>query len=144
MAERARGFTLIEILVALTILVLAVTSALGVFSRGAAMERSAELVHDASRLARIVQDRVLHGDWLGRAGEELPNDLHDLRMPGFPGMLYDVAFRNDPERPEEVLVVVAVRWLRAGREVAERFRFFAVRGRPLAQRIQEKRQGGNE
>ncbi len=138
------GFTLIEILAALMILAFTVTTALGVFSRGIALERSAELVHDASRLARAVQQRVVEEAWIGDLGEALPPPRRGLALPEFPGMVYDLEAEIDPDRPGEVYVLVSVRWRRQGREVGENFRFLVTRGKPFPVRIREILEGARK
>ncbi|HHI79080.1 MAG TPA: prepilin-type N-terminal cleavage/methylation domain-containing protein [Planctomycetes bacterium] len=129
------GFTLLEILAALLILALGVTTALGVFARGLGIEQGSELIHDSARLATLVQERYRNEGILGRVGEALPPPVQDALEPGFPGMKYDLRVEADPESASRVFLDLRVRWLRGGEEVGERYRFPMRRALPLSARI---------
>ncbi len=139
--RREAGFTLLEILAALMILALGVTTALGVFARGLSIEQGAELVHDSGRLASLVQERYRNEGILGKVGQALPPEVRGALEPGFPGMKYDLSVKVDPENASRVFLDLRVRWLRGGEEVGERYRFPMRRALPLSARIRASRRG---
>ncbi|GEM_PF-2461148 len=152
MAERAKGkrkseqkeggFTLLEILAALMILALGVTTALGVFARGLSIEQGSELIHDSSRLATLIQERYRNEGLLGKVGEALPPPVQGALEPGFSGMKYDLSVEADPQNASRVYLDLRVHWLRGGEEVGERYRFPMQRALPLSARIRAARTGG--
>ena len=138
------GFTLLEILAALMILALGVTTALGGFARGLGIEQGAELIHDSSRLASLVQERYRNEGLLGKVGQALPPPIQGALEPGFPGMKYDLSVKADPENASRVFLDLQVRWLRGGEEVGERYRFPMRRALPLSARIRASRTGEDQ
>jgi prepilin-type N-terminal cleavage/methylation domain-containing protein len=138
------GFTLLEILAALMILSLGVTTALGVFARGLGIEQGAELIHDSARLASLIQERYRNEGLLGKVGKALPPPIKGALEPGFPGMKYDLSVKVDPENASRVFLDLQVRWLRGGEEVGERYRFPMRRALPLSARIRASRIEGEQ
>ncbi|MEZ5989977.1 MAG: type II secretion system protein [Planctomycetota bacterium] len=142
MAERRRdrarrgGFTLVELMAALLILSVVVSTVIGVFSAGIRTEQGAELLRDASRLALAVREQMLHDGGLGAAYEPLPPSVRGASHPDFPYLVYDLDYEAAADLGPEVIVVVTVRWQQRGEEMNEVFRYPASRGLPLTRRIQ--------
>ncbi|MEY2981926.1 MAG: hypothetical protein RL562_2153 [Planctomycetota bacterium] len=145
------GFTLLELIVALGILVFGATSLIGALSLGVGSRRGTEMRARASLLADQV---LLHveRELLGRHGipsgwqsaEELaiPPEGVDV-VDGFPGMRYAVSFETSPERPDIVLATVTVGWRDQGEDDGVVFQRIVPRAVPLSQRINQRREAAD-
>ncbi len=114
---RARdGFTLIEVVLALGLLLLGATVILGLFSFGAALSRTAELrARSATAAEAVVLDLEeglfpLEDD--GSAGE--PRVVTDRPVPGHTDLIYSARAvprpDHEPGRSREYQVEVEMRW----------------------------------
>ncbi len=142
-----RGFTLLELIVALGILVFGATALIGALSLGVGTRRGTEMRARASILA----DQVLHHverDLL--AQHPIPEgwqSVDDLVVPGervevvdgFPGMEYSVSFASSPERPDIVLVTVRIGWRDQGEDQGQVFQRLLPRAVPLSRRVEDRR-----
>ena len=152
MAERRTptdngGFTLLEVLVALGMLTVGLTTLLGALALGAGTRRGAEMRVRASLLADAVLQRVenelladhpLPAEW--KDGRELAIPATDeTAADGFPGMVYRVSFTASDERPELVLVEVRVAWRDAGENEGETFVRILPRSVPMARRVAQRK-----
>jgi prepilin-type N-terminal cleavage/methylation domain-containing protein len=131
------GFTLIELMIAIGILLFGVTTLAGVLSVGLGTRRSAEQQLRASALVDQVllelEQDVLPG--IDPLATELPPVEVD-GPPGFPELKYRVDFTLDPERPEVVLARIEIGWREQGDWITTRFRRVLFRQAPFAQRVQ--------
>lgn len=114
--RRERGFTLIEILVAIGILAVGITAVLFLFAMGARSHRRATLRTQAALLAEAVVNR-LQAEF-PEAAE--PENLVNASDPDFPGFTYDVTFSRLPDNAEYYKVAVVVRWGEPGLPGTER------------------------
>lgn len=145
--RREGGFTLLELVVALGILVFGATALIGALSLGVGTRRGTEMRARASILA----DRVLlhvEQDVLSQQpipeGWESPDELAIPQerveaVDGFPGMEYSVAFTTSPERPDVVLVTVRVAWRDQGEDQGQVFQRIVPRAVPLSRRVEDRR-----
>jgi prepilin-type N-terminal cleavage/methylation domain-containing protein len=141
------GFTLLELLVALGLLVFGATTLIGALTVGVDTRRGTEMRARAVLLA----DQVLHhveqdlldaqpipADW--RTAEELQLPTEEVEVvDGFPGMRYAVSFRTSPERPDLCLATVRVAWRDQGEDAGQVFQRLLPRARPLARRVESRR-----
>lgn len=135
-----RGFTLAEMLAALTILLLGVTALLGALAQSVGQRRSTDARHELIALCEHAMHRVTNEAVRAPAGSESPLDLEFVPMrdqpaPAFPTMTWSATATADPDRPELWLVRLAVRWLEAGEPVEEVFLRVLPRQLPLATRV---------
>jgi len=130
------GFTLIEMLVAVVILAIGLTSALFLFSAGLRNQAEAIIAHRAAELAETV---------IAETAAKLTTsaDLKKLAKkhaihPDFPNMRYSVHLLPLDDFAEEVLVAVDVEWMWRGRAVRRRFSTVLLRRseHPLLRRRQ--------
>ena len=111
-----RGFTLIEILVAIGILALGITAVLFLFAMGARSHRRATLRTQAALLAEAVVNR-LQAEF-PQAAE--PQTITNATDPDFPGFTYDVSFSPLDDNAQYYKVTVVVRWGEPGLPGTER------------------------
>lgn len=135
-----RGFTLAEMLAALTILLFGVTALLGALASSVGQRRTTDARHELVALCDHAVHRIMHEAVRAPDGSESPLDLqfvplNDQTAPGFPTMRWSAAATVDPERPELWLVRITVRWLDAGEDVQEEFLRVLPRQRPLRDRV---------
>lgn len=144
--RRDAGFTLLEIMVAMGILVFGVTSLIGVLGVGVSTRRTADMRAQAVLIAdqalhdveeRFLADAPLDPEW------QEPEDLAIQpvtveEIPGHPGLRYTVEFQPDVERPDLVLVTVRVAWLDQGEESGEVFRRILARQVPFSTRVERR------
>ena len=118
----ASGFTLLEVLLASSLLAAGMAMILGVFNFGSALSRTAELrALSAGTVEALVHDLeeslfVLRDD--GSVGE--PRTIADRPVPGRQGVLYSVTATGNVDSidadglPREYVVDIKVRWQSAG------------------------------
>lgn len=138
--RRESGFTLAEMLVALSILAIGVTTLLAALSDSMSLRRST----DARLVAQEAVDDFLHqlaqGGLKLREGADSPFDV-ELTAPapqpldGAPGMTVSCKLEIDENRPDVALARVRVSWLEGGETVAEEFLRVLPRQLPLGARI---------
>lgn len=127
MANRSSGFTLVEMLVAMGILMFGITSLIGLLSLGVSTRRTSELrnqaVHAVDQVIHHVQERVLPDQTYDE--NEIPVPLEPVQLDpveGYPRLRARVDFRYDDEHPRLVLLDVHLTWMEEGAVVGERFR----------------------
>jgi hypothetical protein len=143
-AAEAGGFTLVEMLVAIGILMFGVTSLIGLFGVGVSLRRTSELRNQAV----LAVDQVLQ-----QLGEEvLPRQTHDANgapvpldpvafdaIEGHPGLRARVEFRYDEAFPRLVLASIDVTWTEEGALVGERFERVLTTYEGFSQRVERAR-----
>lgn len=130
------GFTLVEMMVALAILVFGISALAGSLLTGVTTRRGSEMRFRADALVNHavyeIQEKLLAGD--SEPGTPLKGfTVED--PPGYPGMKYTVAQTTDPERPGLVLARIQVSWKEQGEQVGETFERIFVRQTPFSQRV---------
>ena len=138
------GFTLIEVVLAMGVLVLGMTSILGMLSFGAALSRTASLRAGASRaIDAIVIDleETLFPLVVDELGDEVagePRDVQERELPGYPGLQYSTHSTPNPENPLEYRVDVEIRWTVGGTARSKRFTTLLLREVPFGERLRAR------
>lgn len=152
-AGREAGFTLVEVVLAMGVLLLGMSVILGLFSFGAALSRTAALRTSAAAASGAVmadlEETLFPMLEDGTAGE--PTDLVDREIPGHPGIVYSATSTPNPDQldwpggPLEYRVDVEIRWNSAGATRTRRFTTLMLRQIPFGERLRlqfvEGRQG---
>ena len=140
------GFTLLEVVLALGLLLLGLSVLLGLFSFGAALSRSALLQSEAAGAVDAVVAQLeesffpMNPD--GSAGE--PEDVEDRPVPGHPGLVYSArAFPNTATAdadgvPDQYRVDVEIAWSSRGAVRSKRFTTLLLREIPFGERMRQR------
>ncbi len=142
-----RGFTILEVLVAMAILLVGMTAVLGLLSFGAAMARSAALKSAAAiSVEAIVADleETLFpltqepGTTRWIVGE--PIAIEDRPVPGHAGVSYSARAVGDPNDnraggPLRYRVEIQVQWTAGGRVRSKTFQTLMLREIPFGERL---------
>jgi prepilin-type N-terminal cleavage/methylation domain-containing protein len=139
-SDRA-GFTLIEVLLAMALLLFGMASILGLLSFGAGMARTSTLRGaSADAIESVMSDLEERHFPLVRneAGDEVvgePVERVDEPVPGHPGLSYSTRSTPNPENPLEYRVDVEIRWSISGTTRAKRFTTLLLRQIPFGERL---------
>ena len=136
--ERSGGFTLVEMMLAIGILVVGAASLIGVFGVGvatrAAAERRERAVQLADQVLYEIEQRVLgprgpDGEWpsLEPIQVDSPDD--------YPALRYRVEFVTDESVPDLVLARIRVGWSEQGRPAFTTFQRVLRRAEPFPRRV---------
>ena len=134
------GFTLLEVMCAMGILVVGMTMVLSLFTFGAAMSRSAKLRASASTAVEAVMADLesnffpLADD--GTVGE--PQPIVDRPVPSAPGVVYSAKARPNPDDPDEYRVDVDLRWSTSGVQRTRSFTTILLRQVPFGERLRRR------
>jgi prepilin-type N-terminal cleavage/methylation domain-containing protein len=152
MAERSQptsaGFTLIEMLVALSILTVGVTTLLLALGDSMSLRRGSDARLVAQEAVEDFVHRIALTGLRLRADAQSPFDL-ELDLPattpieGAKGMTMSATMELDAARPDVVLLRIQVAWLERGETLTEEFLRVVPRQLPLSQRIQTFRNEHN-
>lgn len=134
--EGGRGFTLVEMMIAMGILVVGVTSVLGLLTFGAALQRTAERRTEAALVAaQVVADLRDSFDAQASGPAEQPAVLRfEPAIAGHPNLRATVQLRRNPELEGEYVAEIALRWLERGRWRSETYRTIVQREVPFHRR----------
>jgi prepilin-type N-terminal cleavage/methylation domain-containing protein len=130
--RRRGGFTLVEMMIAMGILVVGVTSVLGLLAFGAALQRTAERRTEAALVVEQVAAELrdsLTVDASGKASE--PPLQFERTISGHPNLRAKVELRRNPELDGEYFVQIAIQWLERGRFRSEFYRTILERAVPF-------------
>ena len=143
------GFTMVEVLVALAILVFGMTAVLGLLTFGAALSKTALLRTSAAAASdAVVADleetmfptvpskdpsTIALDPTENEAGP--PVDVVERPLPGTPDIVYSAHAVQNPDRPEEYRVDVEMAWRSAGIRRTTTFRTLLVREIPFGERL---------
>lgn len=112
---RRDGFTLVEVVLAMGILLLGSAAIIGFLTFGSATARHAQLRTQAATALEAVAadlDRNLFPYEEGVLGE--PIEIEERPVPGVPGVVYSATAVSNPDLPREYRVDVEVTWESAG------------------------------
>lgn len=143
-ASCSSGFTLIEVVLAMFVLLIGMTAILGLLSFGAALARTAALRGGAaSAIEAVVMDleETLFPLELDASGDEVagaPRDVQARAMPGYPGLTYSTSSAQNPENPLEYRVDVEVNWAVGGTTRSKRFTTLLLREVPFGERLRAR------
>jgi len=144
MRPRRAGFTLVEVVLAMFVLMLGMTSILGLLSFGAALSRTAALRSGAANaIEAVVTDleESLFPLELDDDGDEVagePIDVKDKEVPGYPGLIYSTTSVQNPENPLEYRVDVDVQWAVGGTTRSKTFTTLLLREVPFGERLRAR------
>ena len=148
---RRAGFTIVEVVLAMGLLLLGMSAVLGLLTFGAALARTAALRTGAAAAAEAVVADLeetlfplvvdpLTGD--RSAGE--PHEINGRDVPGHPGLVYSAhaklvpAAEDGPPGPQRYRVDVEVSWTASGRRKAQVFSVLLLREVPFAERLRRE------
>jgi len=144
-AARA-GFTILEILIAMGILLFGMTAILGLLTFGAALGRTAQLRTSAAAVAEAVVadlEETLFPVKDGEAGEPVP--FKDRALHGVFDVVYSAQATPNPDprlnvngRPLEYKVDVEMSWKSAGVQREKRFTTILLREIPFGERMRRR------
>jgi len=102
--SRRGGFTIIEVVLAMGILMLGLSVILTLFTFGAGLSRTAELRAESAAAVEAVVADLTEGLFpLGPEGEVLePRDIIARPVPGFPELVYSAVATPDPTRLDDL------------------------------------------
>jgi len=137
---RRAGFTLVEVLLALAILLFGMSAVLGLFTFGAALSRSSHLRTVGSSATEAVladlAETLFPLDAEGEAGE--PKPIQDRAVPGYPDLVYSAQATPNPDRPLEYKVELRLRWSSAGVARERVFTTILLREIPFGERLRRR------
>ena len=144
---RCAGFTIIEVLVALAILVFGMTAIIGMLTFGAALTRTALLRTSAAAASQAVVadlEETLFpptppgavADADGETGA--PLEVKDRPLPSMPDVVYSARAEENPRRPLEYRVDVEMSWKAAGVRRATTFSTILVREISFGERLRRR------
>ncbi len=145
------GFTIVEVVVAMGLLLLGMSSILALLSYGAGMTRTAQLrTAGASAVEAIVADMeeglfplVLHEEAFAPVAGE-PEAIEDRAVPGHPGITYSAVAEPHPDQlarpggPLEYKVDVVMKWQAGGQARVRRFTALLLREVPFGERLRRQ------
>ena len=139
-SANAHGFTLVEMMAALVILLVGVTALLSAMTASVGQRRTTDARHELTALCENAVHRVLHEAVRSATGSTSPIALDfvplvDQTTPGFDGMRWSAKAVADESRPELWLVRIEVKWFDAGEEVTAEFLRVVPRQLPLRDRV---------
>jgi prepilin-type N-terminal cleavage/methylation domain-containing protein len=140
-ARSRAGFTLIEVLLAMALLLFGMASILGLLSFGAGLARTATLrgaSADAIESVMTDLEERLFPLAKSAAGDEVvgePKERVDEPVPGHPGLVYSTHCTPNPENPLEYRVEVEIRWSVSGTTRTKTFTTLLLRQIPFGERL---------
>ena len=147
--ESTAGFTMVEVLVALAILVFGMTAVLGLLTFGAALSRTALLRTSAAAASHAVVadlEETLFPEAKAKDASTIaldpgeseagpPVDVLERPLPGMPDVVYSARATQNPDRPDEYKVEIEMSWRSAGVRRATTFTTLLVREIPFGERL---------
>jgi len=143
-APRTAGFTLIEVVLAMFVLLIGMSAILGLLSFGAALSRTASLRAGAANSIEAVLSDLeetlfpleLGEDGVERAGE--PRTIADRPVPGCPGLTYTTRATPNPDDAREYRVDVEISWASGGTTRRKQFTTLMLREVPFGERLRQR------
>ncbi|MFT7667365.1 MAG: hypothetical protein ACI8X5_000044 [Planctomycetota bacterium] len=142
----AGGFTIIEVVMAMGILLIGSTAIIAFLTFGSATARHAQLrTQAASAVESIVGelDRHLFPYENGELGE--PRSIKDRPVPGVPGVVYSAKAFANPDNPREYRVDIELSWESAGMQRGKKWSMLKIKELPFGERLRREfieRSGG--
>jgi hypothetical protein len=149
--SRRGGFTIVEVLVALGILLFGMTAVIGMLTFGSALSRTALLRTSAAASAQaVVADLeetlfpLVETGSPADADAGPPVEIVDRALPGMPEVTYPARARANPKRPLESRVDVEMTWTAGGMLRAMDFTTILVREIPFGERLRRRFVAGEQ
>lgn len=133
------GFTILEVLIAMGILLFGMTAILGLLTYGTALSRTAQLRTSASSAAQAAiadLEETFFPEVDGEAGE--PRRVVERKVGGVDGLVYSAEGFPNPERPSEYRIVVDMSWSSQGLRREKRFETILVREIQFGERLRRR------
>ena len=143
LAHSRSGFTILEVLVAMGILLFGMTTILGLLTYGTALSKTAHLRTSAASAVQSVVanlEETYFPEESGEAGE--PREIVDRPVAGVEGLVYSAKGRSNPDRPTEYRVDVAMSWSSQGVKREKRFTTILLREIPFGERLRRRASPG--
>jgi hypothetical protein len=141
-ARRRGGFTILEVIVALGILLFGMTAVIGLLTFGVALGRSAELRTEAASVADAVvadlEETFFAGDDDASGTPRDPTAIENRELGGVNRVVYSARGRANPDRPIEWRVDVDMTWKSAGVQREKRFTTLLLREVPFGERLRRR------
>lgn len=135
------GFTLVEVVISMGMLVMGMGVLLSLLTFGAALTKNASNRARSSMVIESVtadlQENLFPTEEDGSVGEP-PARLEGVPVPGVRGATYTVITRPHPEGDGEYLVDVTVSWEAEGVSRKERFTTLMLRELPFGERMRRR------
>ena len=148
--ESESGFTIIEVVMAMFILLIGMTSLLGLLTFGAALSRTAQLRAGAGGSIEAVVADLEEGMFplkLDELGDEIvgePDEILDRPVPGYPGLVYSARATPHPDElglpggPRRYRVDVEMSWATGGTVRRRTFTTLLLREVPFGERLRRR------
>lgn len=137
---RREGFTILEVVLAMGILVIGVTAILGLLTFGAGLTHASHMRAAAANVVEAVvadlEESLFELEDDGSVGE--PRDFEDRPLPGFEGVTYSVKSTQNPDDYDEYRVDVEVKWESAGVRRSHEFQTLLTRQVPFGERMRRE------
>jgi general secretion pathway protein I len=137
------GFTIVEVVLAMAILLVGMSTILGLLSFGAAMSRTASLRAGAANAVEAVladlEERLFPlvlEEGVEVVGEPAPIERREI--PGHPGLVYSAQATPNPDDPLEYRVDVELSWSTAGSRRTRKFTTLLLREVPFGERLRRR------
>jgi len=138
-AARRAGFTLVEVVLAMGILLLGSTAIIGFLTFGSATARHAQLRTQAAAAVEAIEgdiDRNLFPYEGGVLGD--PVVLTDRAVPGVPGVVYTARAVPNPELAREYRVDISMSWESAGMKRSKDWSMIRIQELPFGERLRRE------
>jgi type II secretory pathway pseudopilin PulG len=149
-----RGFTIIEVVIALGLFLLGMSSILGLLAFGAALTRAAALRSDASSSVEAViadlEETLFPLEKQDDGSIELgaPSKIENRALAGYPGLFYSAVATPNPAQkdraggPLEYKVEVEISWKSGGERQTRGFSTLLLRELPFGEHLRRLTTGG--
>lgn len=140
------GFTLIEVLMAMSILVIGSLGIISILTFGAALSKTAALRTASSGAVEAVFADL--EEWLfplepdGSVG--YPRTIVDRPVFAAPGVLYSASAEENPDFPLEFRVDVKMKWMSSGVQRTQEFSTLLLREVPFGERMRRRFVAGSD
>lgn len=134
------GFTILEVVLAMGIMVLGMSALLSLLTFGAALTRAASLRTTAATAIEAVvtdlEESLFPLEPDGSVGE--PRPIVERPVPGARGVVYSARTEVNPDEPLEYLVDVEVSWDSSGVRRVRTFQTLLLREVPFGERMRRR------
>ncbi len=133
------GFTIVEVILAMFILLVGMTSILGLLSFGASLTRTAHLRTNAAAAVESVTsdlEETFFPIVNGEAGE--PQKIERRELHGVADVVYSATPVQNPDRPTEYRVDIEMTWKSSGVELGKNFSTILLREVPFGERLRRR------
>ncbi len=139
-AKRNGGFTILEVILGMGILLIGMTAIIGLLTFGAALTHASQMRTAAANVSEAIladlDESLFELEEDGSVGE--PQDFEDRPLPGFEGVTYSVKTQANPDEPDEYRVDVAMKWESGGVLRSQEFSTLMTREVPFGERMRSE------